>query len=192
MILLIAGVILWCLLHFLPTLARPLRQSIIDKLGNNPYRGLFSLLVLAALAMIIFGWRSTPEDYLYQLPPWSRTAGMLLMLLSFILFGASHYPTAIKRIVRHPMLTAVAVWSVSHLLTNGTTRALVLFGGLGLWAVAEVLLINRREGAWEKPEAPGMGREIRGLLISLVIFAVAVYFHKYFAGVPLITSPVLD
>lgn len=192
MILLIGGVILWCVLHLVPTLARPLRQSIIDKIGNNPYRGLFSLLILSALVMIVFGWRSIPENYVYQLPAWSRTAGMLLMIVAFILFGATHYPTVIKRLVRHPMLTAVAVWSVSHLLSNGTTRALVLFGGLGVWAILEILLINRREGAWEKPQAPGIGREIRGLLISLVIFGVAVYFHKYFAGVPLIISPVID
>jgi len=187
-----SGVILWCILHFVPTLVRPLRQSIIDRTGDNAYRGLFSLLMLSALAMIIFGWRSAPETYIYQLPAWSRTFGMLLMVVAFVLLGASHYPTAIKRLVRHPMLTGVIVWSASHLLTNGTTRALVLFGGLGAWAVLEVLLINRREGAWEKPQAPGLGSEVRGLLISLLVFAVAVYLHKYFAGVPLITSPVID
>lgn len=192
MTLLMSGVVLWCVLHFVPSLARPLRQSLIDRIGNNAYRGLFSLLLLSALAMIVFGWRSTPEVFIYQLPTWSRTVGMLLMVVAFILLGASHYQTAIKRLLRHPMLTGVIVWSVSHLLTNGTTRAMVLFGGIGVWALLEILLINRREGDREKPQAPPIGSEIRGVLVSLVIFAIVVYFHKYFAGVPLITSPVID
>jgi uncharacterized membrane protein len=190
--LLILGVVLFCGLHLVPGLAAPMRQSMIDKMGNGPYRGLFSLLVIGALVLIVLGWRSTPEVLVYQLPPAARTVAMLLMILAFVLFGATHYSTAIKRIIRHPMLTAVAVWSFSHLLSNGTTRALVLFGVLGVWAVVEIVVINKREGAWQKPEAPGLGREIRGLLISLVIFAVAVYLHQYYAGVPLITSPVLD
>jgi len=190
--LLIAGVVLWSVLHLLPTLARPLRQSAIDRVGNNAYRGLFSLLMLVSLALIVFGWRSTPEVDVYRLPIWTRQAGALLMIIAFILFGAAQYPTAIKRLIRHPMLTSVIVWAVSHLLTNGSMRAIVLFGGMGLWAMLEIILINRREGEWVKPESPGIGREIRGVVISLVIFCVAFYLHKYYTGVPLIILPVLD
>ena len=192
MSLLIAGVVLWSILHLVPAIARPLRQTMIDRVGEKAYRGLFSLSMLLTLSMIVFGWRSTHDVYLYQLPVWTRQAGALLMIVAFILFGAAQYPTAIKRIVRHPMLTAVVVWSVSHLLTNGSTRAMVLFGGMGIWALLEIILINRREGAWRKPESPGIAREIRGIVISLLIFCVAFYLHKYYAGVPLIISPVLD
>ena len=77
------------------------------------------------------------------------------MFISFVLFGARTTKTAIKRLVRHPMLMGVFVWSLSHLLTNGTTRALILFGGLGVWALIEMPLINAREGARELPESPG-------------------------------------
>jgi len=192
MSLLIAGVVLWSILHLVPAIARPQRQAAIDRVGEKAYRGLFSLLMLLALLMIVFGWRSTPDNYVYQLPIWTRQAGALLMIVAFILFGAAQYPTVIKRIVRHPMLTAVVVWSISHLLTNGTTRAMVLFGGMGVWALLEIFLINNRDGEWLKPESPGIAREIRGIVISLLIFCVAFYLHKYYAGVPLIISPVLD
>ena len=183
MSLLMIGVALWCGVHLVPSLAAGFRQGVIDKLGNGPYRGVFSLAILASLVLIIIGWRSTPEQYLYALPPWSRWAGFLLMIVSFVLLGATHYATSIKRYVRHPMLLGVFVWALSHLLTNGTSRAVILFGGLGLWALIEMPLINRRKGAAVPPAAPGVFAEIRGLAISAVIFTIVLFLHPYFTGV---------
>ena len=185
MVYLCLGVFLWAFAHLVPSAARPLRQSLVGRLGENGYKGVFSLAIIAAIALIVIGWRSTPEEYLYVLPPWSRTAALGLMVVSFILLGAANYPTAIKRFLRHPMLTGVVLWSIAHLLANGTTRALVLFGGLGLWALIEIPLINRRKGAWEKPAAPGLVREIRGVAISLVFFVAISYLHPRFTGVAL-------
>ena len=135
------------------------------------------------LPAFVLGWRSTPEAYLYVLPPWSRSLGFVLMIVSFLLIGAAHHPTRIKRFIRHPMLAGVFVWSVSHLLMNGTTRALVLFGGLGLWAVLEIVLINRREGAYIKPDIPNFSEELKGFFISGIIFGIVLFLHPYFAGV---------
>ena len=183
MTLLLIGVLLWTVVHLVPTLARPFRQSMIGRLGENGYKGVFSLVVFSALVFIVLGWRSTPETYLYVLPPWSRSLGFLLMIVSFLLLGAAHHPTRIKRFIRHPMLTGVVVWSVSHLLMNGTTRALVLFGGLGLWSVLEIILINRREGLYIKPDLPRLSEELRGFFISAIIFGVMLFLHPWFAGV---------
>ena len=180
------GVLLWAFVHLVPTIEQPLKLKLINRFGENGYKGIFSLAILVSIVLMVLGWRSTPQEYLYVLPPWSRTAGILLMFLSFVLMGAANYPTAIKRFLRHPMLTGVIIWSVSHLLTNGTTRALILFGGIGLWALIEIPLINKREGVYEKPEAPGLFREVRGLAISAVIFAVVFYAHPWFTGVRLI------
>ena len=183
MTLLIAGIVLWSLVHLFPALARPARDDLVASMGRNGYRGAFSLLILGSLALIVIGWRSVPEAYLYVLPPWSRSAAFALVAIAFLLLGAAHYPTRIKRYLRHPMLTGIIAWSAGHLLANGTTRALVLFGGLGLWAIVEILLINRREGHYEKPAAPAAAAELRGVIISAIIFIVVLYLHPWFAGV---------
>ena len=177
------GVLLWVVVHLIPSIEQPLRQRLISRLGEKGYKGAFALTVLIALVLIVLGWRSTPEEFLYILPAWSRTVGLFLMILSFILLGAAHYPSLIKSYVRHPMLMGVFFWAASHLLMNGTTRALVLFGGLGLWALLEMPLINRREGEYIKPDAPGFSGEIKGVFISGVIFIVVLMLHPYFAGV---------
>ena len=183
MAILTIGVLLFVFVHLIPTIEQPLKARLIERFGANGYRGVFSLVVVASIVLIVIGWRSTPESYLYVLPMWSRTLGFGLMVLSFILIGAAHYKTAIKRMVRHPMLSGVVVWSAAHILMNGTTRALVLFGGLGLWAIVEIILINRREGPYEKPEAPGFAGELKGVFISGIIFTVMLFLHPYFAGV---------
>ncbi|KAA1189587.1 NnrU family protein [Pseudohalioglobus sediminis] len=184
MALLIAGVLLWSIVHLVPAIAQALRQSLLGKLGENGYKGLFSLLLIAAILMMVFGWRSIDQPtYLYTLPLWTRHLGMLLVLVAFILFVASGMATRIKQVLRHPQLTGVLIWAGAHLMMNGDSRSLVLFGGMGIWALLEIVLINRRDGAWVKPEVPGMAQEAKLLAISLVVFVAVVFAHPWLAGV---------
>jgi len=184
--LLAAGVLVWSLVHLFPSLAAQQRQKLITRLGENAYKGLFALLMFSALALIIFGWRGTVPSHLYQLPGWTRHLSMLLVLVAFVIFGASNYSSRIKRSIRHPQLTGVIVWAFAHLLMNGDSRSVLLFGGLGAWAILEIILINRRDGEWVKQPAPGWGKEARGFIISLVIFGVVVMLHPYMTGMPII------
>lgn len=186
MAMLLTGVLLWMATHALPSAGRPLRQSIIDKVGFNAYRGIFSLLILCAMGLIISGWRGAQPTSIYLPDPSLRMAAIGLAVLAIVLFGASNRPSRIGRIVRHPQLTGVLVWSVAHLLANGDSRSLVLFGGFAVWAILEIILINRREGAWQKPAAPGMGAEALGIVIPLLIAGALIYFHQWLSGVPLL------
>ena len=101
-----------------------------------------------------------------------------------MLFAASGVASNLKRLVRHPQLTGVLVWTGAHLLSNGEDRLLVLFGGLGLWAIVAIALINRRDGAWEKPERPPLAAELKPLLAAIVVYAVLRLVHSYITGVP--------
>ena len=62
-------------------------------------------------------------------------------------------------------------------------RSVVLFGLLGIWALIEMLLINRREGAWSRPDPVPLKAEIRPVVIGLVIFVVFLFAHPYLFGV---------
>jgi uncharacterized membrane protein len=183
-LLMIAGLMLWSIVHFFPALAPGLRQSLVERMGKNGYKGLFALLIMLSVVLIAFGWRHTIPTHIYLLPPAFKHVAMLLIVAAFVLMGAAQYPTRIKRIIRHPQLTGVMTWALAHLLLNGDSRSILLFGWLGAWALLEIILINRREGAWIKPETPTWGRELRGLAISIVVIIVVVFIHPYIAGVP--------
>jgi len=181
--LLIGGMILWAIVHLFPAVGAPVRGRLIGAVGEKPYKGLFALVMFAALGMIIVGWRSTSPVALYSPPAWGRELAFLLMFFSIVLFGASHARTNIKRFVRHPQLSSVILWSLAHLVANGDSRSLVLFGGMLAWAIVEIPLINRRQGEWVKPERAEMRSEVIGIAISVVVFLVLIALHPNFAGV---------
>jgi uncharacterized membrane protein len=183
MVMLSAGLVLWAVVHLIPGPGRNTRQKIIDAVGEKPYKGVFSLALLVALALIVLGWRSAAVEPVYLPPAWGGLAALILMPIAIFLFGASHARSRVKRFVRHPQLSGLAIWSVAHLLANGDNRSVLLFGGLGLWALLETVVINRRAGEWIKPEAPALAIEFKLLVISAAVFASLVYLHPRFAGV---------
>ena len=182
MTILIAGVILWSVTHLLPSVLPDVRTQLMDRLGAAPFKGLFAIDIVLALVLIIFGWRAAEVVALYPPPfpvgPWV----LLLMLISMVLFVASSISNNIRRQIRHPQMTAVVIWSLAHLLTNGDSRSVVLFGGLGIWAVLEILFINRRDGAWQKPPAVPRSRDLVTLFVAGLAFTVLVYFHGSLFG----------
>jgi uncharacterized membrane protein len=99
------------------------------------------------------------------------------------LFAASALPTNLKRLVRHPQLLGMATWTVAHLLSNGESRSIVLFGGLGLWALSAMVTINRRDGAWQKPDPLPLVAELKPALAGIVAFVLVYLAHPWIAGV---------
>ncbi len=183
MSLLISGVIIWSLAHLSPCLFPDTRYRLQKKLGENPYRGLFSLVILGSLVLIVFGWKSAIPTAVYAPPLASGPATSALILIGFVLFFSSQVPGNIKRFIRHPQMTGTLLWGVAHLLTNGDSRSVTLFGSLTIWAVLEVLMINRRDGDWQKPGPAAISYDVISVVIGLVTFAAVLYFHTTLFGV---------
>jgi len=182
MILLNLGVLLWAGAHLSSSFRTGIRQGLIDKMGPDKYRGLFSLVILLSVAMIVFGWRSTDTIHLYDPPLWNSPLTSLLVGIAFLLMAGAGYGGNIRRIIRHPQLTGVVVWAGAHLLANGDNRSAILFGGLGLWALVSMLVISKRDGAWVKPSPMPLSRELIGIAITIAVFATVFYLHPYFTG----------
>lgn len=183
MVLLCVGVGLWSAVHLVPSLAGAARAGLIARIGEQPYKGLFALSLVGAIALMVLGWRSSVSTVVYVGPTWGALVTNVLVFLGLVLFVASGVPTNIKRFLRHPQLTGVAVWAGAHLLSNGDLRSLVLFGGLGLWALVEMVCINRRDGVWVKPDPLPMTAELRPLVGAALAYVVLFFAHPWIAGV---------
>ena len=114
-----------------------------------------------------------------------RHPAMGLIAVGFIFMAASSRGSRLCLLVRHPQLTGVAIWGIAHLMMNGNSRDLVLFGGLTVWAIAEMFTINRRDGEWIKGEAPSWASEIVTVVLALVVVAVVAFIHPWIAGMPI-------
>lgn len=177
MTLLILGLILWWIVHTYPLVAKPSRDALVAKLGEGPYKGVYSLAILAALVLMVIGYRGAEFVNVWFPPAWGMHLTDLLMIFAVFLFGASHSKGNVKRHVRHPQLLAVIVWAASHLVVNGDLASLVLFGGLGLWAIVAIFATNARDGAWAKPAPAPRKKDLILVGITVVLYLVIGAIH---------------
>ena len=183
---LIIGILVWSVAHLVPVVAVGPRLALVDRLGEKRYRLLFSIVIVAAIVLMVGGWRSATPTLVYATNPGMRIVATILMMVAMVLFVASNAPTNIRRAIRHPQLLSIILWSVAHLLTNGDSASLALFAGLGGWAVLEIVALNRRDGAWKKKEQVPVRKDVITILIGLVAFALLLVLHEWVSGVALI------
>lgn len=185
-ILLCLGLALWMGVHFIPSLAPAWRARTVEKMGLGPWKGVFSLVVVASVVLMVLGWRGTPPEMLYLPPAWGRHATMTLMVVALLLFFAARLPTNLKRVLRHPQLSGVTLWALAHLLANGEARSVLLFVTLGAWALLQMAAINRHAGPWVRPQPVPAARDVVVVVVGLTAYALLLFLHKYITGIALL------
>jgi uncharacterized membrane protein len=183
MTLLILGLILWTAAHFFRRLAPGARASLARSLGEGPSKGAVAAVIAVGLVLIIVGYRRAGFTAVYDPPSWGIHLNNLLMLIAVGLIGASHSKSHVRGWLRNPMLTGVVVWAVAHLLVNGDVASLVLFGWMGLWALADILTIDASDPVKPAPVASVAG-DVRLVVITLVVFAVIAAIHTWLGYYP--------
>jgi uncharacterized membrane protein len=185
---LIVGLVLFLGVHSLRIVADDWRATQVRQRGENAWKGLYSLVSLLGFVLIVWGYGQARQNpvLLWVVPLWTRHLAALLMLASFVLLTAAYVPgNGFKARLGHPMVLAVKVWAVAHLLANNTLADLLLFGAFLLWAVADFRSARRR------PAVPGlaappvtMARTLLTLVIGAVAWAVfALWGHLVLIGV---------
>lgn len=177
MTLLIAGLVLWWVGHSVGLVAPGLRRSLVARMGEGPWKGAYAMVALAAVALMVAGYRGAEVVQVWWPPAWGIHLNNLVMLAAVFLLGARHAKGRVKRFVRHPMLMSVALWAIAHLLVRGDLASVVLFGSLGAWACFAMLASNARDGAWVRPEGGTAAGDVRHVLITLAVYAVIVLLH---------------
>ena len=177
MIILILGVALWVAAHLWKRIAPDHRASFGDK-----GKGIVAVATIISGVLMVIGYRSA-DGAVY----WGRSGALvginnLLMVLAFYLYAASGKGTRVTRWVRHPQLTGFTIWAAAHLLVNGDTPSFILFGGLGIWAIVEMIVINRAQGARGAYHAPPIKSEAIAVVATVVVVAVVMAIH-YALGV---------
>ena len=185
MTLILLGLALWTFLHLLPVLKPRFRSKLIKTLKPALYASTFSLGLIAAITLMSLGWRAMQPASLYQLPAWSTLPGTVLVLSGVVLFGFGFIRTLatnLKRPVRHLQLTGMAFWATGHLVLNGDNRAVLLFGGLLLWALTMMFFVNRRDGQWIRPAPVPLRTELLPAAIALAFVLGFVFGHPWLSG----------
>ena len=183
MVILICGLTLWAGVHLMPAVLPSNKKALLDKLGEKRYKLLFTLLIFTSIALIVVGYRNTQPQFLYHFS-FAKHPAYLMILVAFALMAAANIPSHIKNLVRHPQLVGVFIWASAHILLNGDTRALMLFGTLAIWCVLAMLFINRRDGDWQRPPVTHWKGDVIVIVATLVVVPIVMLIHGWL-GVPL-------
>ena len=172
------------------------RAALIAKLGEGPYKGLFSLVSLVGLVLLSYGfarYRTEGVIPLWYPPTWTRYIVQIAMWPASIALVAAYIPGDIKRVLKHPLLVAVKIWAIAHLCANGDLGGIILFGAVLAWAVYDRITLKRRADVGSPPfPAGGRRNDIIAVVVGTVLFlALGLLFHPLVIGVPVFGTPAL-
>ena len=190
MMLLIVGLILFLGVHLLPT-SPDLRAGLQARLGTNGYKAVFSLLSLAGLIVIVLGYHKLQlhpgkNPILWNPPEWTRHFAAGLMLPAMVLLVASVIPSRIRTTIRHPMLSAIKIWALAHLISNGDLGGVLLFGSFLAFAVYDRISVKRRGalGPLGNAKPPSVVNDVIVIVLSIALYAALLFGgHAWLFGV---------
>ena len=201
----------------------PLRDTIVALTGERVYGGLFALAAAFGLGWVAWAYHDAPVTVLWHAAwlPWIPTIVMPFAWILFVCGQATPNPTTrapgadgrvetpvqgIVRITRHPVMWGVSLWAAAHLIANGDTASVLMFGGLlslALFGPLQADAKNRKRlgEAWAPlaaqtswlPFAAAIGGRTRISLreigwwrvaIALGVYVVTMGAHPFVFGVP--------
>lgn len=199
----------------------PVREPLVRALGEWAFRGLYALVAILSFVWLIMAYAAAPDILVWPPPTALKHLSLTIMPFALLLLVAgytSRNPTAvvmdrllplaprgILKVTRHPVMWAIGLWGVSHLLANGEAAAMILFASMTVLALGGAWHIDRRKAralgaAWQEfaratsnvPLAAvltGRVRLTRGdvggwrIAAALALYGVILYFHGRLFGV---------
>lgn len=184
MILLLLGLAVFAGLHMFTTVLRPVRDGAVARIGEGPWKIAIAVGLVVSIWLMARGYGGAASAALWLAPDWMRAVVSFAMLPVLILYMGSFPGSALRSRIRHPQLTGFKIWALLHLIVNGEIRATVLFGGLLIWAVVQLIVLNRRDG---KPPLPVAHESVlrAWMAVPLGVFAwvVLIWAHPLLFGV---------
>ncbi len=148
--------------HVVP--ARPaVRRSLQGHLGGVGYGVLYSTVSLAVLAWLIAAARNAPHIQLWDFELWQLWVPNIVMpfvcvLIAFGLAAPNPFSIAgrgsasfdpsrpgIAGVTRHPLLWAITLWALAHMVPNGDLAHVLLFGLFAVFGVIGMAALDGRK-----------------------------------------------
>ncbi len=180
--LLIIGMIIFYGVHLVPIFS--LKKQLINKIGQQPYLGLFSLVSALGLGLMIYG--KGHADIIHLFPPIESAhwVPVILMWPAFISLTCTYLPCSMKTTLRHPMLLGVLIFSAAHVFANGDLATLLLVGSFGVYSLLTIIFSNNEQIATSKPKKT-LGLNILAIVLGSLVYILAFVFHQHITGMPI-------
>ncbi|MFY0596862.1 MAG: NnrU family protein [Cognatishimia sp.] len=179
MTMLLAGLTIWYAAHLFQRVMPGVRARMGDK-----GKGVIALLILVSVALMVLGYRAAPYEHLWDRPAWGTIVNNLMMILALYFTSPGPKKGALFYGLRHPMLMGVAIWAIAHIIVNGDFASAILFGGLWLWTLVEIRVINRSEPEWTPNPKGDIKKDAMFFGISILLVGLIGSLHMLFGLSP--------
>jgi uncharacterized membrane protein len=183
------GMAIFFATHYFTTFRSRAEGGLVHRMGRGPYMGLYSVLTLAGFVLMVWGFANLkPWIPVWTPPTWTRHIAMFLMIPAMVLIVAAYVPTGfIKKAVRHPMISAVALWALAHLIANGDLASILLFGAFLVYGVVDRIAVNKRGDIGAASANPNIFGDLLAVAIGGGLYAAVIYYlHPLLFGVPVV------
>ena len=183
---LILGIVVFLGAHSAKAFPR-LRDGLISSLGDVGYKILHSVVSLAGFVLLVWGfgqYRSAGLIPVWTPPEGMRHLTMTLMWFAFVSLACMNpSPGRIRGWLRHPMLVAIKIWALAHLLANGDLGGMVLFGSFLAWAVFDRILLKRRGDLGAARLSAFTRADAVALIVGTIAYVAMLLLHPWLIGV---------
>ena len=185
MIWLAIGLIAFHGFHSIRMIAPDWREARIASMGQFRWRLFHSVFSLTSFALFVWGYDQARSDseILYMLPMGLTHVALSIMALSLILLMIFAFPPGkLKPAIKYPVLLAVIFWSIAHLLVNGDTASILLFGSFlisAMWNIVDIIYRN-------EPVVEGgpIRNDVIAVVSGIALWAIIVWkAHQWIIGV---------
>jgi uncharacterized membrane protein len=102
-----------------------------------------------------------------------------------VLLAAANMRGHIRRVLRHPMLIAVLIWSSVHCLANGDLRGTILFGAFFAYAVVDLISAIARGAV--KTFVPVPRHDVIAIVAGVLVAVAMMAVHHWLFGVRVVS-----
>ena len=191
MLVLFLGIVVFLGIHSLP-IFHETRAQFVGRFGLGPFKIVYSLVALVGFALIVWGFHLYRADGLIPVwtpPSWMRHVTILLMWFAFVALACMNpAPSLIRGWLRHPMLVAIKIWALAHLLINGDAGGMLLFGSFFVWAIVDRIVVTRRGDLGARRIQSFTGADAMALGLGTVAYVAMIMLHPILIGVSVIGS----
>jgi uncharacterized membrane protein len=185
MLMLATAIMVFALVQLL--VAAPGSRRRLDRPFGRAFTTLHVLVTIFLGVLILAALRYTPAVGIYEPGLIGRIAAFLMIAAASLLAGISCFRGSLRLKLRFPLLLALGLLSVGHLLGDGSLASLMLFGAMLALAVA-LIVLGLHAGRRPEPELRP-GHDLLSLLSGLALFAAMAQLHPVITGVPVLTLP---
>lgn len=182
MTLLLLGLALWIGAHGFKRAAPALHAQLGTKA-----KPAVAIAVVASVVLMVIGYRAANGDVYWGRHPALVGINNLLMVLAFYVYAVGGPKGAriwLGTKLRHPQLVGFAIWAGAHLLVNGDSESIILFGGLLAWALGSIAVINAQEPAWTPPARAPRKKEFIYIVAAIVGTLLVMVIHNWLGAQP--------